>query len=142
MEMRNTWKDVKEPLELHEDERGRIADIFYKEEINHVAVIETKIGNNQEIIRGNHYHKDATQHMLMTEGSMEYWYKPVDSDEPAKVVVQRKGDVISTPPNEIHALRFTEDAAFVVFSQGVRGGKDYESDTFRVGNIVGDSPQE
>ncbi len=141
MEIRNVWKEVPEPLELHEDERGRIADIFYKDEINHVAIIETKLNGKKEIIRGNHYHKDATQHMLMTSGSLEYWYKPVGSKEPARVVVQKKGDLVSTPPNEIHALRFIEDATFVVFSQGKRGGKDYEADTFRVDSIVGKSPK-
>ncbi len=140
MQIRNVWKDVPEPLELHEDERGRIADIFYKDEINHVAIIETKLNGKKELIRGNHYHKDATQHILMTSGSLEYWYKPVNSKEPAKVVIQKKGDLVSTPPNEIHALRFTEDGTFVVFSQGKRGGKDYEADTFRVDSIVGKSP--
>ena len=42
---RNVWKDVKEPLELHEDDRGRIADIFYQENIQHVAIIDSKAGS-------------------------------------------------------------------------------------------------
>jgi quercetin dioxygenase-like cupin family protein len=74
----------------------------------------------------------------MTKGSLEYWYKPVDSDKPSQVIIAKEGDLVSTGPNEIHALKIgPEGNEFVVFSQGKRGGKDYESDTFRVDNIIG-----
>ena len=75
--------------------------------------------------------------MLMTKGSLEYWYKPVDSNEVAKLVFAKVGELVSTGPNEIHALVIREDGnQFIVFSEGVRGGMDYESDTFRVDSIV------
>lgn len=136
MKKRNIWKNVESPLELHEDDRGKIVDIFYKENINHVAVITSKEG----ALRGDHYHKDATQHMLITKGALEYWYKPIESDEPARYETLRVGDLVSTPPLEIHALKIIEDNEFIVFSEGLRGGKDYESDTFRVTpTIIGES---
>jgi len=135
MKIRNIWKDVKEPLELHTDDRGSIVDLFYNEDINHVATVTSE----PNVIRGNHYHKETTQHMLMTRGSLEYWYKTVGSTEKAQMIVAREGDLVSTGPNEIHALRIgTLGNEFVVFSQGIRGGKDYESDTFRVDNIIED----
>ena len=125
----NIWKNVIEPLELHEDNRGRLADIFYKKNINHVAVIDSK----PNVLRGDHYHKHTTQHMLMVKGGLEYWYKPFNSDEPTKCVVVREGDIVTTPPLEIHALKILpEGNQFIVFSEGLRGGKDYELDTFRV----------
>jgi dTDP-4-dehydrorhamnose 3,5-epimerase-like enzyme len=134
MKIRNIWKNVQEPLEIHTDDRGSIVDLFYDEDINHVATVTSE----PNVIRGNHYHKETTQHMLMTKGSLEYWYKNVDSDEPSKMVIANEGDLVSTGPNEIHALRIgPEGNEFVVFSQGKRGGKDYESDTFRVDNIIG-----
>ena len=133
MKIRNIWINVEEPLELHVDSRGSIVDVFYNDNIEHVAVVDTE--PNQ--LPGNHYHKQSTQHMLMTKGSLEYWYKPVDSDEPAEMVVAEVGDIVSTLPNEIHALVIREDGnQFIVFSEGVRGGMDYESDTFRVDCIV------
>jgi quercetin dioxygenase-like cupin family protein len=128
MNKRNIWNDVKEPLELHEDARGKIVDVFYKEHIEHVAVITTKKGSK----RGDHYHKHTVQSMLMVKGTMEYWHKPVDSNEPAKCEILKVGDIVTTPANEIHALRFPEDHEFIVFTEGQRGGKDYESDTYRV----------
>jgi dTDP-4-dehydrorhamnose 3,5-epimerase-like enzyme len=133
MKIRNIWKNVQEPLEIHTDNRGSIVDLFYNEDINHVATVTSE----PNVIRGNHYHKETTQHMLMTKGSLEYWYKPVDSNKPSQMVIANKGDLVSTGPNEIHALRIgPEGNEFIVFSQGKRGGKDYESDTFRVDNII------
>tara|TARA_R110000744_G_scaffold115139_2_gene215361 strand:+ start:2138 stop:2542 length:405 start_codon:yes stop_codon:yes gene_type:complete len=133
MKIRNIWKNVQEPLEIHTDDRGSIVDLFYNEDINHVATVYSE----PNAIRGNHYHKETTQHMLMTKGSLEYWYKPVDSLDEAKMVIAREGDLVSTGPNEIHALRIGRNGnEFVVFSQGKRGGKDYESDTYRVENII------
>jgi short subunit dehydrogenase len=138
MKYRHIWKDIIKPLELHEDTRGRIADIFYGENINHVAIIDSK----PNVIRGNHYHKETTQHMLMLSGGLEYWHKNVDSTEPAKCTVARKYELVSTPPNEIHALRILPVGnVFIVFSEGKRGGKDYEADTYRVDpSIIGSSP--
>ena len=134
MKIRNIWKDIEKPLESHTDDRGVIADIFYDHPLDHVAIIDSKPG----ALRGNHYHKETTQHMLMTKGSLEYWYKPVGSSEPAKMVLAKVGDLVTTPPMEVHALVITEEGnQFIVFSEGKRGGKDYESDTFRVESIVG-----
>ena len=112
-----------------QDQRGLIKDLFYKEKINHVAHITTK---QKGVIRGNHYHKKTTQFMYMISGSLNYWYKKVNSRKKAKVIRIRKGELVKTPPYEIHALTFDEKNEFIVFSMGLRGGKDYEKDTFRV----------
>ena len=110
------------------DARGTIADIFYKAEINHVAVIDTHAGG---VIRGNHYHKLSTQSMFMAKGSLRYWYQPVDKSEPIKSVLLKEYEMITTPPFEVHALEMLEKGQFIVFSHGLRGGEDYEKDTFR-----------
>lgn len=125
---RNVWKDIKAPLEVHEDNRGVIADIFYKESIGHVAIINSKKG----VRRGDHYHKETVQHMLMTKGSLIYVYQPTDKNQPVKYTKVEQGEIITTYPFEIHTLLFEEDNEFIVFSSGLRGGKDYEKDTFRV----------
>ena len=111
------------------DDRGTISDIFYKVDINHVAVIKTL--NKGRIIRGNHYHKLTTQHIYMTKGSLRYWYKKYGEDVPVKVIDVPEGYMVSTEPYEVHALEHLEESEFIVFSTGLRGGMDYESDTFR-----------
>ena len=114
------------------DDRGTITDLFYDANINHVADIKTF----EKCIRGNHYHKQTTQHIFVYKGFLEYWYKKLGSlDKPKKILV-KENQIITTPPYEIHALKITDVNHFIVFATGQRGGKDYESDTFRVDPIV------
>jgi len=114
---------------VFKDERGDIADILYKRPIEHVSVINSKKG----ALRGDHYHKATTQHMFMVKGSLRYYYRKLnEANDKTKSVVVKKGEMVTTPPFEVHALEILEDNQFIVFSKGKRGGKDYEADTFRV----------
>ena len=88
----NIFENDNPDLEVFNDNRGTIADVFFNHALNHVAIITSE----PNVIRGNHYHKETTQHMLMTKGSLEYWYKPVGSDELAQVVVANEGDLVSS----------------------------------------------
>jgi mannose-6-phosphate isomerase-like protein (cupin superfamily) len=125
----NIWAEAKQPpLERHDDIRGTIVDIFSKTDIQHIAAIRTNAGS----IRGDHYHAKTLQYMLITEGSLEYWHKPLGSDRPAEMVVLSRGDVVETPQNEIHALRMCGENEFLALTIGVRGGADYEKDTVKV----------
>ena len=111
------------------DERGNISDIFYNHPIDHVAIINSKKGT----FRGDHYHRFTTQHIFMTRGSLRYYYRKVEeSNDKVKSVVVREGEMVTTGPNEVHALEILEDNQFIAFSKGKRGGEDYERDTFRV----------
>lgn len=129
---KNVYTNVEKPLQMHEDARGVIADIFYNDNIHHVSIIKSNEGS----IRGNHYHKETTQYMLITKGSLEYWYKPLNKEDKANFIVLKQGDFVETPPNEIHALRIIEENEFIVFTKGIRGGKDYEDDTIRIGYSI------
>lgn len=112
-----------------QDSRGDISDIFYKHPIDHVAIINSKKG----VFRGDHYHKSTTQHMYMAKGSLRYYYRQLNEDnDKVKSVVVKENEMVTTPPYEVHALEILENNQFIVFSEGKRGGKDYESDTYRV----------
>jgi dTDP-4-dehydrorhamnose 3,5-epimerase-like enzyme len=115
------------------DDRGTITDIFYKAGINHACLIT----NSANAIRGNHYHKYTTQYTYVLTGSMIYYSKNVDSEEPVQEFLAKKGDFIISLPNEIHAMKTTADGCtFIAFAEGPRGGEDYENDTYRVDSIV------
>ena len=115
------------------DVRGSIADVFYDAKIDHVAFITSEPG----AIRGNHYHEHSIQHILITSGSLEYWFADKQNLKNSNFVVAEKGDLITSDANEVHALRILENGCdFVALSQGQRGGQDYESDTFRVDSII------
>lgn len=112
-----------------QDERGDISDIFYNHPVDHVAIINSKKG----VFRGDHYHKFTTQHMYMTRGSLRYYYRKFSQEnDKVKSVVVGEGEMVTTLPYEVHALEILENNQFIVFSEGLRGGKDYESDTFRI----------
>jgi quercetin dioxygenase-like cupin family protein len=75
------------------------------------------------------------QSILIINGSLEYWYKTIQDNSSANYVIAVEGDVITSDRNEIHAMKILEDnTRFIAFTEGIRGGRNYESDTFRVEN--------
>jgi len=122
-------------LEVHTDTRGVIADIFFNADIHHAALVRSEPG----AIRGNHYHKISIQHMLIVRGSLEYWFRELGDQGIGEMFLAEYGDLIRSDSNEIHALRIgSEGCDFIAFSTGLRGGSDYELDTFRVDSIIGE----
>ena len=118
---------------VYKDKRGDIADIFYKTPLEHVAVINSIQG----ALRGDHYHKKTVQSMYMSKGNLRYYYREYNKKRKewgrVKSVVIKEGEMVTTPAYEIHALEILNDnQQFFVFTRGQRGGKDYESDTFRI----------
>jgi len=118
----------------HQDRRGNVSDILYKTPIEHVSVLNTK---KEGALRGDHYHKKTIQSMYMVRGSLRYYYKEYDPTKKqwgrVKSIVVKEGEMVTTPPYEVHALEILNDnQQFFVFTHGKRGGEDYESDTFRV----------
>ena len=112
------------------DKRGFIVDILYNTKINHVALIKS----NKKSIRGNHFHKKTIQYTYVIDGKL-YYFKKKGRSYQKKIL--KKGDLIKTMPLEIHAFKFlAKRSTLLIFSSGLRGGKDYEKDTFRVKSIV------
>ena len=69
----------------------------------------------------------------MTKGKLRYWYKDSQdkTNAPPKSVLVDEGYIVKTTPLEVHALEMLGESEFIVFSTGIRGGMDYESDTYR-----------
>jgi dTDP-4-dehydrorhamnose 3,5-epimerase-like enzyme len=133
MKYYNINKNIEKGLGQHTDERGTITDLFYARTINHGCIIT----NEPMAVRGNHYHKLTTQYTLVLNGTLNYYSKTVDSDEPVQKFVAGHGDMMISEPGEIHAMRAGEHGCtFIAFAEGPRGGEDYESDTYRVESII------
>lgn len=108
------------------DERGEIVDLLENENINAVTVVTFRRG----AVRGNHYHKQTTQWNYLTSGKIK-----LVSQVPGKEIVEvvmSPGDLVVTGPNVRHALVAVEESSLMVFTKGPRGGKEYETDTFRL----------
>ena len=109
-----------------EDSRGFISDIIEQIDFNGATIIFSKAGS----IRGNHYHKESIQHIYIIEGKMISRSKK-PNEELVEVQIST-GDLISHDYNEAHMFEAIHDTTFLVLSSGLRTGKDYEKDTFRL----------
>ena len=110
----------------HKDKRGIIIDLLEKKNINAITYITQKKGK----IRGNHFHKKTIQWNYLLKGKLKLITKNKNSKE--KKIILSKGDLVETSKNESHAIQALKNSEFLVFTQGPRGGKEYENDTFRL----------
>ncbi len=108
------------------DERGAITDLIEAEEINSV----TRVTFRKGAIRGNHFHKQTVQYNYLLRGSIELVTQTEDGQRQSAVL--GPGNLAAVAEMEQHALRALEDSELLVFTRGPRGGKEYETDTYRL----------
>ena len=133
MKFYNIYNNNEKGLGSFADDRGTITDIFHLIDMNSACLIT----NTPGAVRANHYHKHTTQYTYILSGTLDYYSKTVDSEEPANAITAVAGDFIISEPNEIHAMQAGADGCtLIAFAQGPRGGEDYENDTFRVDSII------
>ena len=112
------------------DRRGKIIDLIEGEKINAITLITIKKG----AIRGNHYHKKTWQWNYIISGKIRLVTKM--PNKKIKKTLLNPEDLALTLPGELHAIIGVEDCKFLVFTKGPRGGKGYESDTFRLEKLL------
>lgn len=117
---------VTHPKYIYKDDRGEITDILLKENIEYVTLITLAQGNT----RGNHYHKETIQFVYILEGKVKLLSQMPGG--PVVPAILEKGDLAVNDPVERHAMTAMEDSMFMVFTRGIRGGEDYEKDTYRL----------
>jgi quercetin dioxygenase-like cupin family protein len=110
----------------HQDDRGAIVDLVEGANINAVTFISFTKG----AVRGNHYHKQTTQWNYVIKGKIKVVTQM--DDKPPEETILEQGSLLVTMPMEKHAIVGIEESEMLVFTQGPRGGKEYESDTFRL----------
>lgn len=110
----------------HNDDRGIIIDLVENQNINAITYISFYAG----AVRANHYHKKTTQWNYVLRGRIKLVTQ--FEDGPICELILNKGDLVVTVPMEKHALVGIEQSEMLVFTEGPRGGKEYESDTFRL----------
>ncbi len=114
------------------DYRGEITDIIDGVDVNSITLITSKKG----AVRGNHYHKQTIQYLYLIEGRLEYYTQQEDREIEKAVLL--KGDFVETPKNVKHAFKALEDSTFIACCSGLRAGKQYEEDTFRLEKPIND----
>ena len=118
-------KKIKSKINFR-DSRGFIIDLLEKKNINAITFITQKKGK----IRGNHFHKKTIQWNYLIKGKLEL----LTRKNKQKIIrtLMKEGDLVETSKNESHAIKALKNSEFLVFTQGPRGGKEYENDTFRL----------
>lgn len=114
------------PKVNYRDKRGEISDILIRERIDYVTLITSRKGAT----RGNHYHKKTIQWAYLLQGKLK-----ILTQMPGKRVratVAKKGALIVNEALERHALIALEDTVMMVCTRGLRGGRDFEKDTYRL----------
>ena len=114
------------------DSRGIILDIFESAPKDHGALITFNNGAR----RANHYHKKTTQYTFLVSGTLLMRTAQVNKDgdfiENIKEDVIKPHMLITHRPYEAHAFEASENSTILAFACGLRGGKDYEKDVYRL----------
>jgi quercetin dioxygenase-like cupin family protein len=118
--------EVYRPEVSFSDMRGEIIDLLEGEEINAVTIVTFRAG----AVRGNHYHRETTQWNYVLAGRISVACVLPSGDR--SDVVLDPGHLIVIGPDEQHAFIALEEATMAVFTKGPRGGKEYETDTYRL----------
>jgi len=116
-----------------QDERGTITDIFINDPKEHGTIIFSKKGT----VRGNHYHKKSTQYTFIISGKLIMLSQKIGVKKIYRHIL-RPNDLMIHSPKEAHTLIADEDTIFLALAEGVRGGKNYEKDTFRLSDPLTD----
>ena len=124
---------MKKNLKINfKDKRGFILDIFINKPKDHCTLVSF----NRKAIRGNHFHKKSTQYSFVISGKLMLFYCKVDKNgkfisKPKKIVLT-KNSLVTHKPFHAHAFKAVEKSNLLAFADGLRGGKNYEKDTFRL----------
>jgi dTDP-4-dehydrorhamnose 3,5-epimerase-like enzyme len=97
-----------------EDERGESAQVAYREEIRHLAVLEIRKGFS----RANHYHERKEEVFYVVSGSLKALFLDIDSHDRDETTLE-KGDKISIRPRCGHLFQGLEDSLIVEYSPQV-----------------------
>jgi dTDP-4-dehydrorhamnose 3,5-epimerase-like enzyme len=119
------------------DYRGEIKDIFTKEKYDHCSTVSFK----KNAIRGNHFHKKSIQSSYILKGVFKVTSAKINKKtlKLNKIITKKinEGTFICHKEYEAHSYRcLSKNGLIIVFTKGVRGGINYEKDTFRLKNKI------
>ena len=114
------------------DKRGSILDIFQDSPKEHCTIVTF----NKNAVRGNHFHKKSTKYTYVISGQLTFAYVKINKKNEISGQIKKKivgpGTLISHQPFHAHAFKSKNKSVILAFADGVRGGKNYEKDTFRL----------
>jgi len=114
---------ILKPNFVREDERG-----LFVEAVNGITWEQVSYGRMKKgSVMGNHYHKETDVLFFVVDGNTKIDIISVDANEKESLILHSNEGVILVPDYS-HAIRFTEDTAFIL-CKSKRYDKD-NPDTF------------
>ena len=113
------------------DDRGEIKNLLDLP-MGSVSVISS----TTNAIRANHYHKTDWHYCWMQKGTVDYYHRPVGSQDAPQQFSIQEGQMFYTPPLYEHAMKFTSESVMWCFARNPRTMDDYEGDTARIPSII------
>ena len=106
-------------------------DIFINKPKDHCTLVSFNKKLLEEIIIIK-----STQYSFVISGKLNLYYCKVDKTgkfigKPKKIILY-KNDLVKHKPFHAHAFKAIEKSSLLAFADGLRGGKNYEKDTFRL----------
>ena len=116
------------------DKRGKIIDVFQNIKFEHSTIITF----NKNAVRANHFHKKSIQYSLIIDGKFIAKEVKINNqmkynNNKVKTFRLRANYLFAHKPYEAHAFKcVSAKGTMIVFPKGIRGGKNYEKDTYRL----------
>lgn len=117
---------VSTPKVSFADRRGEIVDILQNEHVKYVTIISFSKG----AVRGNHYHNRTEQYNYLVRGRLKITTRQPGGRARSRIIMQ--GQLFLIPRRERHVMVALKPSSLLVLTRGIRGGKNYEADTFRL----------
>ena len=109
------------------DVRGVIQNLLLTP-LSSVAIITSKAGT----VRSNHYHKTDWHYLYIISGSMNYYERDVEGSSDVTPLLITAGQMVFTPPMQVHKTEFLEDTVMISFAKNIRDHEHHEEDLVRV----------
>jgi hypothetical protein len=113
--------------EVFEDSRGRIQNIL-EQPCGGVSIIESKAGTR----RSDHWHESDGHWLIVLEGRMDYYERPVGSTDPPAHRTIEQGEMVWTGPGIEHATLFPVFTRLLSMSLRPRDKSSHEQDVRRL----------
>jgi len=109
------------------DARGVIQNLLLTP-LSSVAIITSKAGT----VRSNHFHKTDWHYLYIISGSMNYYERDIEGSSDVKPLLVTAGQMVFTPPLQVHKTEFLEDTVMISFAKNIRDHEHHEEDLVRV----------
>lgn len=111
----------------YKDSRGSIEMILESCKVGSISRITTEPNNG----RASHWHKADGHTIVINEGQIEIYERPVDSQEQPTKTILNKGDIHFTGPQVEHYMWMPCYTVFDCYSLLPRNSENYENETVR-----------